>query len=204
MARADAIGSNPFSFWAFEVVLTHTTPQSGSWDESVLAAMTQAGVGLIPTLTLWRYELRHEGISLADGLEETAVGQLRAWVRARGEVLFGTDIGYMTAYDPTEEYALMTKAGMTFPRILASLTTAPAERFGASKQLGRFAPGFAADLTILRNDPSKDIRALAAVEYTIRDGKVIYRRRDDRAEQIQSQAGDPNVRQLEPDCHLAP
>jgi hypothetical protein len=32
----------------------------------------------------------------------------------------------------------------------------------------------AADLTILRNDPSRDIRALAAVGYTIRDGKVIY------------------------------
>ena len=57
------------------------------------------------------------------------------------------------------------KAGMTFPQILASLTTAPAERFGASKQLGRVAPGVAADLTILRNDPSKDIRALAAVRY---------------------------------------
>jgi imidazolonepropionase-like amidohydrolase len=156
-------------------VLAHTTPQSGPWDESVLTAMTQAGVSLIPTLTLWRYELRHEGISLADGLEEIAVGQLRAWVRARGEVLFGTDVGYMTAYDPTEEYALMAKAGMTFPQILASLTTAPAERFGASKQLGRIAPGLAADLTILRNDPSKDIGALAAVQYTIRDGKLIYR-----------------------------
>jgi imidazolonepropionase-like amidohydrolase len=156
-------------------VLAHTTPQSGPWDDSLLAAMTQGGVGLIPTLTLWRYELRHEGISVADGLEETAVGQLRAWVLARGEVLFGTDVGYMTAYDPTEEYALMAKAGMTFPQILASLTTTPAERFGASKQLGRVAAGLTADLTILRKDPSKDIRALAAVEYTIRDGKVIYR-----------------------------
>ncbi len=61
-------------------VLAHTTPQSGPWDESILAAMRQARVALIPTLTLWRYELRHEGISLADGLEEIAVGQLRAWV----------------------------------------------------------------------------------------------------------------------------
>ena len=69
----------------------------------------------------------------------------------------------------------MAKAGMTFPQILASLTTAPAERFGASDQLGRIAPGLTADLTILRTDPSKDIRALAAVDYTIRDGKVIYR-----------------------------
>lgn len=156
-------------------VLAHTTPQSGPWDESILAAMRQARVALIPTLTLWRYELRHEGISLADGLEEIAVGQLRAWVRAGGEVLFGTDVGYMTEYDPTEEYALMAKAGMTFRQILASLTTAPAERFGASKQLGRIVPGLAADLTILRNDLSKDIQAFAAVEYTIRDGKVIYR-----------------------------
>ena len=69
----------------------------------------------------------------------------------------------------------MAKAGMTFPQILASLTTAPAERFGASKQLGRIAPGLAADLTILSNDPSKDIGALAAVQYTIRDGKLIHR-----------------------------
>jgi imidazolonepropionase-like amidohydrolase len=125
-------------------VLAHTTPQSGPWNESVLPAMQQARVALIPTLTLWRYELRHERILLADGFEETAIGQLRAWVRARGEVLFGTDVGYMTAYDPTEEYALMAKAGMTFPQILASLTTAPAERFGASKELGRIAPGLAA------------------------------------------------------------
>ena len=156
-------------------VLAHTTPQSGPWNESVLTAMKQARVALIPTLTLWRYELRHERISLADGFEETAIDQLRRWVRSGGVVLFGTDVGYMTEYDPTEEYALMAKAGMTFPQILTSLTTAPAERFGASKQLGRIAPGLAADLTILSNDPSKDIGALAAVQYTIRDGKLIYR-----------------------------
>lgn len=156
-------------------VLAHTTPQSGPWNDSILAAMSQARVALIPTLSFWRYQVRHERISVADGLEETAIGQLRSWVGAGGVVLFGTDLGWVTTYDPTGEYVLMAKAGMTFPQILASLTTAPAERFGASKQLGRIAPGLTADLTILRTDPSKDIRALAAVDYTIRDGKVIYR-----------------------------
>jgi imidazolonepropionase-like amidohydrolase len=155
-------------------VLAHTTPQSGPWDESIVAAMKLAGVALIPTLKLWRYELRHERISVADGFEETAVGQLQAWLRAGGVVLFGTDVGYMTDYDPTEEYVLMAKAGMNYSQILASLTTAPAERFGASKQLGQIAMGYTADLTILRNDPSKDIRALATVEHTVRDGKFIY------------------------------
>jgi imidazolonepropionase-like amidohydrolase len=156
-------------------VLAHTTPQSGPWTEGILAAMTQARVALIPTLSFWRYQVRHERISVADTLEENAIGQLRSWVGAGGVVLFGTDLGWVTIYDPTGEYVLMAKAGMTFPQILASLTTAPAERFGDSKQLGRIAPGFTADLAVLRNDPSKDIRALAAVEYTLRDGKVIYR-----------------------------
>ena len=156
-------------------VLAHTTPQSGPWNDSVLAAMTQARVALVPTLSLWRYELRNERISLADGFEETAIGQVRAWSRVGGVVLFGTDVGYMTAYDPTGEYVLMAKAGMTFPQILASLTTAPAERFGASRLAGRIAPGFAADLTVLRDDPTKDIRALTVVEYTIRNGKIIFR-----------------------------
>jgi imidazolonepropionase-like amidohydrolase len=156
-------------------VLAHTTPQSGPWNDSVVTAMSQARVALIPTLSFWRYQVRHERVSAADGLEEAAIGQLRSWVGAGGVVLFGTDLGWVTAYDPTGEYVLMAKAGMTFPQILASLTTAPAERFGASKELGRIAPGLTADLTVLRSDPANDIRALAAVEYTLRDGKVIHR-----------------------------
>jgi imidazolonepropionase-like amidohydrolase len=106
---------------------------------------------------------------------ETAIGQLRAWLGSGGVVLFGTDVGYMSEYDPSDEYALMAEARMSFRQILASLTTAPAERFGASKQLGRIAPGLAADLTVLRDDPSKDIRAFATVQYALRDGKIIYR-----------------------------
>jgi imidazolonepropionase-like amidohydrolase len=156
-------------------VLAHTTPQSGPWTEEILAAMSRTRVALIPTLSFWRYQVRHERISAADGLEEAAIGQLRSWIGAGGVVLFGTDLGWVTIYDPTGEYVLMAKAGMSFPQILASLTTAPAERFGVANQLGRVAKGFVADLTILRADPTKDIRALAAVAYTLRDGKVIYR-----------------------------
>jgi imidazolonepropionase-like amidohydrolase len=51
----------------------------------------------------------------------------------------------------------------------------PAERFGASRQLGRVAVGFISDLTVVNGDPSSDIRALAAVRYTLRDGNAIYR-----------------------------
>jgi imidazolonepropionase-like amidohydrolase len=157
-------------------VLAHVTPQSGPWDDTIVDAMKQAGVALIPTLALWKYELRHERVSIGDAYSETAVGQLRKWVTAGGVVLFGTDVGYMTEYDPADEYTLMSQAGMTFSQILSSLTTAPAQRFGVSKELGRIAQGFTADLTILKGDPSKEIRALADVQFTLRDGRIIYRR----------------------------
>jgi len=155
-------------------VIAHTTPQSGPWDEDVLAAMRQAKVVLIPTLKLWKHLLRHDRISLGDLSAQTSTGQLRAWLGSGGVILFGTDVGGMDDYDPSEEYALMAEAGMTFRQILASLTTAPAEKFGESERLGRIAPGFAADVVVLNADPSRDVRAFAAVRHTIRDGKLIY------------------------------
>ena len=68
----------------------------------------------------------------------------------------------------------MTQAGMSFPEILASLTTSPAAWFGESTRLGRISPGMQADLVVLNADPSEDIRALSDVRYTLRDGVVIY------------------------------
>ena len=136
--------------------------------------MKERRVALTPTLQLWRYFTRHDRISAQQQLATTAIGLLRAWVASVGTVLFGTDLGAVD-YDPSEEYALMAEAGMSFRQILAALTTAPAERFGESKQLGRIATGFQADLVILKEDPFKNIRALAAVQYTLRAGKIIYR-----------------------------
>ncbi|HEY3053606.1 MAG TPA: amidohydrolase family protein, partial [Thermoanaerobaculia bacterium] len=103
-----------------------------------------------------------------------AAGQVRAWLASGGTVLFGTDLGAVD-YDPSDEYALMAEAGMSFLQILASLTTAPAERFGETKRLGRVAAGFDADLVVLKDEPSRNVRALAAVQYTLGDGKIIYR-----------------------------
>ena len=153
-------------------VIAHTTPRSGPWDEAILAAMKERRVALTPTLTLWKSVMRHDLVSVRDQLVETALGQLRAWVASGGTILFGTDLGAVD-YDPGEEYELMAEAGMSFRQILAALTTAPAERFGQS-ELGRIAPGFRADLAILKGDPARNVRALASVRDTLRDGKILY------------------------------
>jgi len=155
-------------------ILVHTTPQMGPWNDALVDEMIAARVTLIPTLKLWRYELRHDRESIRDQFAGVGVGQLRAWRQRRGAVIFGTDVGYMNDYDPTDEYLLMKEAGMTSRDILASLTTVPAERFGASSRAGRVAAGLDADLVVLAADPAADVRAFATVRHTIRGGRVIY------------------------------
>jgi imidazolonepropionase-like amidohydrolase len=154
-------------------IVAHTTPHSGPWTEEILSEMQTRGVALTPTLTLWRYYARHDRLSAQQQVIETELGQLRAWIARGGEVLFGTDLGAVE-YDPTEEYLLMAAAGMSFRQILASMTTAPAARFGDRDRLGKVVPGFDADLVVLDGDPAADIRALARVERTIRAGQVLY------------------------------
>jgi imidazolonepropionase-like amidohydrolase len=153
-------------------IVAHTTPASGAWDAALIDEMRARNVAITPTLMLWQWYLRHDRNSTRDRMIETATGQLREWVRAGGEVLFGTDLGAVE-YDPTPEYVLMAEAGLSFGRILESLTTAPARRFGGD---GRIAPGLAADLVVLDGDPEKDIRALGRVRHTIRGGRVIFSR----------------------------
>ena len=140
--------------------------------------MTLAKVALIPTLKLWHDEAKREHKSPEDteAWINAGVKQLRAFVSTGGRILFGTDVGYIDDYDTEEEFALMSKAGINFQDILASLTTAPAARFSHA-ELGRIVPGFSADLVLLQGDPATDVKAFAHVKYTIRGGKIIYQQK---------------------------
>ena len=155
-------------------IIAHTTPSSGPWDGAILDAMMDRHAALTPTLTIWKWYARHDRVSAQDHIVKTETEQLHAWLSAGGEVLFGTDLGAVDP-DPSEEYLLMASAGMNFPQILASLTTAPAERFGDAKTLGQIARGFQADLVVLDGDPARDVRALTSVRYALRAGEIIYR-----------------------------
>ena len=85
-------------------VVAHTTPQSGPWDDAVLAAIEGADVTLIPTLKVWQHQLRDEPASVRARSASTSTGQLRAWRGAGGTVVFGTDAGGMNDYDPSDEH----------------------------------------------------------------------------------------------------
>ena len=70
----------------------------------------------------------------------------------------------------------MAKAGLTAPQILAALTTAPSSRWNESARRGRLATGLDADIVVLDEDPTKDVRNFAQVGCTLRGGKTLFSR----------------------------
>lgn len=156
-------------------VLAHTTSSSETWTPELVSNVTKHNLSLIPTLKLWKYVL--EGApdrSIGERMLQGGVEQLKAFSRAGGQVLFGTDVGFMYDYNPLDEFVYMGRAGLTPMQVLASLTTAPASRFKEDARRGRVAVGMDADLVVLGSDPAKDLRNFTDVRYTIRHGRVIY------------------------------
>jgi imidazolonepropionase-like amidohydrolase len=157
-------------------VLMHTTPQIGPWGPALVARMKAAHIALVPTLTLWRFELARDNAPQPDidAFQKRGTAQLREYFEAGGPILFGTDVGYMTDFDTLEEFQKMAEAGMGFRDILASLTTAPAAQRGLAERSGRIAVDLAADLVALDTDPAASVGAFARVRYTIRGGRIIF------------------------------
>ena len=158
-------------------VIVHTTlGEKEPWSAELVERMVARRVSVVPTLKLWYFELARQGLpkDVTEKLVGATLEELRTFKVAGGQVLFGTDVGYMTDYDPTDEYVLMSKAGLSASDILASLTTAPAERLKESRRRGRIAPGMDADLVVLEADPADDVRNFAKVRCVFRGGRQIY------------------------------
>jgi imidazolonepropionase-like amidohydrolase len=147
-------------------VLAHATPIAGPWDAAQVRNLVSAHVALVPTMMLFE-------VYPADSTPvATVVQQVRALSEGGGEVLFGTDAGFMDVFDPSAEYRLMAQA-MDWRHVLAALTTTPARRFGQSHVRGRIGRGLAADMVLLDGDPALDTAAFAKVAVTIRAGEIL-------------------------------
>jgi imidazolonepropionase-like amidohydrolase len=161
-------------------IMAHTTIDSPKpvWSDKLISEMIARKVSVVPTLKLWGYELDKNKVPM--DVRETLAGaaerQLKAFSDAGGQVLFGTDVGYMTDFDPTDEYVLMARAGLTPMQILASLTTAPAARWSAAERRGRVKPGLDADLVVLDGDPATDVKQFTDIKCTIRGGREVFTR----------------------------
>jgi imidazolonepropionase-like amidohydrolase len=151
-------------------ILAHTVPTEGTFTTDELARMKRQHTALIPTLTLWKTVVPDPAIQ--DQLVQAGVNELKEYFSEGGMILFGTDVGFTTKYDTSQEFEFMGRA-MGWKDVLASLTTNPAEYFKESLK-GRVEKGMDADFVVLEGDPAADVRNFAKVVYTVRAGKVIY------------------------------
>jgi imidazolonepropionase-like amidohydrolase len=156
-------------------ILAHTTPESGPWSAELTSRVLAHHMALIPTLTLFEVELKRAQAPEKElkRAMDNDVQQVDVYSKAGGQILFGTDVGYIDVFDTTEEYRQLGRV-LDWRQILTALTVAPAQRFGFAAHHGRLAPGMDADLVVLQADPAEDVTAFARVRMTMRHGQLIF------------------------------
>jgi len=171
--RGKPVFSHPSNVAGLEValaakvdVLAHAIEDTSGLTANHLRRMKAQHMALVPTLTLL--------VGPDDHNNPDVVAEVRDYARSGGQILFGTDVGYRADYSTSREYELMARASLSWRAILASLTTTPAERFGAAARRGRVKAGMDGDLVVLGADPARDVRAFADVRHTVRGGQVVF------------------------------
>jgi imidazolonepropionase-like amidohydrolase len=153
-------------------VLAHAPDTTAGIGTAVLQAMADKHMAMIPTLKMFATT-----VTTAPEYLNPIYDEVRQFHALGGQLLFGTDVGYMRDYTTAGEFGALQASGLGPADILRMLTTAPAARFGVQDEKGRIAPGQLADLVVLESDPYQDVTAFSKVLITIRSGRVIHARR---------------------------
>ena len=152
-------------------VLAHAADTTEGVDDAVLQGLVTRRMAMIPTLKMFRTTVTTKASYL-----DPIYAQVRRFHELGGELIFGTDVGYMTDYDTTDEFKGLALSGLNGTDMLRMLTTAPAKRFGVSEKTGTVEVGKAGDLVVLGRDPMVDTTGFADVRVTVRGGRVIWRK----------------------------
>src|SRR5437763_5743482 len=98
----------------------------------------------------------------------------RAFVQAGGTLLAGSDPtgngAVLAGYGDQREVELLVEAGFTPIEALKIASWNGAAFLGQQDQIGSIAPGKAADLVVVKGDPSKEIADVEKVEIVFKDG----------------------------------
>jgi len=92
--------------------------------------------------------------------------------RAGVKVAFGTDQGVAPHGQNGREFAYMVEAGMPPLEAIRAATLYGATVLGMESQLGTLEAGKLADIVAVPGDPVRDINAMQAVSFVMKDGRV--------------------------------
>ena len=123
------------------------------------------------------------GLALRESVVGARLGKQLDAVRAMRDagvpLVLGSDSGNWPIFPflfhgPTtiRELELMVEAGLSPQEALLAATKTPAEMLGRAGQIGRIAPGAAADVLLVRGDPLANIAAMRDLAWVISEGQV--------------------------------
>ena len=139
------------------------------------ADMAARGTALVPTLLVTREQAEH-GAHISGPVraahDRSFVNCLEAGVR----IVLGTDVGGFewTRVPQAEEFALMTRLGMSPADALRAGTLWAAELLGLAGTAGVIEPGAAADIVAVAGDPLRNIECLQQVELVVQGGLIAW------------------------------
>jgi imidazolonepropionase-like amidohydrolase len=149
-------------------------------DDDTIATMLKQHTWWCPTLTVADYVAgpRSKTNPVWAELQQAARDSFRKALAAGVPIVMGTDAGGFPwdEINEAEELRRYVALGMTPWQALRTTTVAAAEMLGQAGVLGSVAPGAAADLVAMRENPLDDITATERVDFVMKGGAVVLRR----------------------------
>ncbi|HEY9126854.1 MAG TPA: amidohydrolase family protein, partial [Acidobacteriaceae bacterium] len=152
-------------------VLAHAPDDTEGIGPELFGEMVNRNMAMIPTLKMFTTTVTSNPHYM-----DPIRAEVKSFHEQGGQLIFGTDVGYMNDYTTEGEFVELGRSGLNTMDVLAMLTVNPAARFGVTKLKGTVTQGKLADLTVLSADPAEDLKNFSAVQMTIRSGRVIYQR----------------------------
>lgn len=163
------------------------------FDQRVAEALADSSMFISPTLQAWGHwrlvglgqvaqdrELTREEGTAKQQLEDHLRSHLESFhslldLGLRSRMVFGTDAGPLVTEFGQVSYGLhlMVRGGLTPMEAILAATSVAAKACG-QHEIGRVAPGFEADLVIVRGNPLDDIQCTSDVQVVVKSGAVVH------------------------------
>lgn len=152
-------------------------------DRATAREMARRGTYLDPTLYHMQWYSDHgAALQYAPGyaerlaaLQKEQFASVRLAKEAGVAIACGSDAVYTMHGENAREIVWLTKAGLSPSDALRSATTVNASLLGLEREIGRIAPGYAADLVAVPGDPTKEIEAVLRPAFVMKGGRIIVR-----------------------------